>query len=73
MTGFLLGTVPFRNVYLHGLVRDARGRKMSKSLGNIIDPLTMIEKYGADAARLSLVVGASPGNDVKLSENRVRG
>ncbi len=73
MTGFLLGTVPFRNVYLHGLVRDAQGRKMSKSLGNIIDPLTMIEKYGADAARLSLVVGASPGNDVKLSEDRVRG
>src|SRR3989338_700273 len=73
MTGFLLGTVPFRNVYLHGLVRDAQGRKMSKSLGNVIDPLTMIEKYGADAARLSLVVGASPGNDVKLSEDRVRG
>ena len=73
MTGFCLGTVPFRNVYLHGLVRDAQGRKMSKSLGNVIDPLTMIEKYGADAARLSLVVGASPGNDVKLSEDRVRG
>ncbi len=73
MTSFLLGTVPFRNVYLHGLVRDARGRKMSKSLGNVIDPLTMIEKYGADAARLSLIVGASPGNDVKLSEDRVRG
>lgn len=73
MTGFCLGTVPFRNVYLHGLVRDGQGRKMSKSLGNIIDPLTMIEKYGADAARLSLIVGASPGNDVKLSEDRVRG
>jgi len=73
MTGFLLGTVPFRNVYLHGLVRDGQGRKMSKSLGNVIDPLTMIDKYGADAARLSLVVGASPGNDVKLSEDRVRG
>ena len=73
MSGFLLGTVPFRNVYLHGLVRDDKGRKMSKSLGNIIDPLTMIEKYGADAARLSLIVGASPGNDVRLSEDRVRG
>ncbi|MDO8552426.1 MAG: class I tRNA ligase family protein [bacterium] len=73
MTGFCLGTVPFRNVYLHGLVRDAKGRKMSKSLGNVIDPLTMTEKYGADAARLSLIVGASPGNDVKLSEDRVRG
>jgi len=73
MSGFLLGEVPFRNVYLHGLVRDGQGRKMSKSLGNIIDPLTMIEKYGADAARISLVIGASMGNDVKLSEDRVRG
>ncbi len=73
MSGFLLGEVPFRKVYLHGLVRDGSGRKMSKSLGNIIDPLTMVEKYGADAARLSLVIGASMGNDVKLSEDRVRG
>lgn len=73
MTGFLLGTVPFRAVYLHGLVRDTQGRKMSKSLGNILDPLVMTEKYGADAARLSLIVGAAPGNDVKLSEDRVRG
>lgn len=73
MTGFCLGQVPFRNVYLHGLVRDGQGRKMSKSLGNIIDPLVMTEKYGADAARLSLIIGASPGNDVKLSEDRVRG
>ena len=73
MSTFLVGSVPFRNVYLHGLVRDGKGRKMSKSLGNIIDPLTMIEKYGADATRLSLVVGVSPGNDLKLSEDRVRG
>ncbi|MDO8561405.1 MAG: class I tRNA ligase family protein [bacterium] len=73
MSGFLLGDVPFRQVYLHGLVRDGQGRKMSKSLGNIIDPLTMIDKYGADAARLSLIIGASPGNDLKLSEERVRG
>jgi valyl-tRNA synthetase len=73
MSGFLLGQVPFRAVYLHGLVRDGQGRKMSKSLGNIIDPLTMIEKYGADAARLSLIIGASMGGDVKLSEDRVRG
>jgi valyl-tRNA synthetase len=73
MSGFLLGQVPFRKVYLHGLVRDGQGRKMSKSLGNIIDPLTMIEKYGADAARLSLIIGAAPGNDIKLSEDRVRG
>ena len=73
MSGFLRGEVPFRQVYLHGLVRDGQGRKMSKSLGNIIDPLTMIEKYGADAARLSLIIGAAPGNDVKLSEDKVRG
>ena len=73
MSGFLRGEVPFKNVYLHGLVRDDQGRKMSKSLGNIIDPLTMIEKYGADATRLSLIIGASPGNDLKLSEDRVRG
>jgi valyl-tRNA synthetase len=73
MSGFHLGQVPFKNVYLHGLVRDGQGRKMSKSLGNIIDPLTMIEKYGADATRLSLIIGASPGNDLKLSEDRVRG
>lgn len=73
MSGALLGDIPFRKVYLHGLVRDEKGRKMSKSLGNIIDPLDMVEKYGADAARLSLIVGAAPGNDIKLSEDRVRG
>lgn len=72
MSGFLLGEVPFKHVYLHGLVRDGQGRKMSKSLGNIIDPLDMIEKYGADAVRLSLIVGAAPGNDIKLSEDRIR-
>ena len=73
MSTFLRGEVPFKKVYLHGLVRDGQGRKMSKSLGNIIDPLTMIEKYGADATRLSLIIGASPGNDLKLSEDKVRG
>lgn len=72
MSGFHLGQVPFKNVYLHGLVRDDKGQKMSKSLGNIIDPLDMIEKYGADATRLSLIVGAAPGNDVRLSEDKVR-
>jgi valyl-tRNA synthetase len=73
MSGFHLGQVPFENVYLHGLVRDNKGRKMSKSLGNIIDPLDMIEKYGADATRLSLIVGAAPGNDMPLSEDKIRG
>jgi len=73
MSEVLMGEVPFKRVYLHGLVRDDKGRKMSKSLGNIIDPLTMADKYGADATRLSLVIGASAGNDIKLSEDRVRG
>jgi valyl-tRNA synthetase len=73
MSTFLMGEVPFKNVYLHGLVRDGQGRKMSKSLGNIIDPLDMIEKYGADAVRLSLIIGAAPGNDIRLDENRIRG
>lgn len=73
MTGFLLGDIPFHKVYLHGLVRDEKGKKMSKSLGNAIDPLEMSDKYGADATRLSLVIGAAPGNDIKLSEDRIRG
>lgn len=73
MSTYLVDEVPFKTVYLHGLVRDEQGRKMSKSLGNIIDPLTMIEKYGADATRLSLVIGSSPGNDMKLSEEKIAG
>ena len=73
MSGFLLGDVPFKTVYLHGLVRDAKGQKMSKSLNNSIDPVDMAEKYGADAARLSLLVGNAPGNDLKLSEDKIRG
>ncbi len=73
MTTYLIGQVPFKTVYLHGLVRDDKGRKMSKSLGNIIDPLDMITKYGADATRLSLIIGAAPGNDIKISEDKVRG
>jgi valyl-tRNA synthetase len=73
MSTALLGEVPFRDVYLHGLVRDEKGRKMSKSLGNTFDPITLIEKYGADATRLSLIIGAAAGNDIKLSEQRVKG
>ncbi|MCF7845671.1 MAG: valine--tRNA ligase [Candidatus Peribacteraceae bacterium] len=67
------GKSPFETVYLHGLVRDERGRKMSKSLNNGIDPLEMIEKYGTDALRLSLVVGSTPGTDLKFSETKVTG
>jgi len=73
MTGFHLGQIPFKHVYLHGLVRDEKGRKMSKSLGNIVDPLDLIGKYGADALRMGLIVGSGPGNDTKLSENNIKG
>ncbi|PJE76883.1 valine--tRNA ligase [Candidatus Uhrbacteria bacterium CG10_big_fil_rev_8_21_14_0_10_48_16] len=73
MTTYTLGQIPFEKVYLHGLVRDEQGRKMSKSLGNIIDPLDMIAEYGADATRLSLTIGSTPGNDSKLSEAKVAG
>ncbi|MCR4306562.1 MAG: class I tRNA ligase family protein, partial [Candidatus Yonathbacteria bacterium] len=72
MTTYLLGDIPFKNVYLHGLVRDERGRKMSKSIGNVIDPLDMIKIYGTDATRMSLIIGTSPGNDMKLSEDKIR-
>ena len=65
------GQVPFDTVLIHGLVRDAQGRKMSKSLGNGIDPLEIIEKYGADALRFTLATGNSPGNDLRFSEERV--
>ncbi len=73
MSNYVLGDIPFETVYLHGLVRDEQGRKMSKTLGNVIDPLDMIAKYGADATRLSLLVGNTPGNDLKLSEEKIAG
>lgn len=72
MSTALRGEVPFQNVYLHGIVRDKHNRKMSKSLGNIVDPLDMIKDFGADAVRMSLIVGAAPGNDLPLSEDKVR-
>lgn len=65
------GQTPFKTIYLHGLVKDKEGRKMSKSLGNGIDPLDMIEKYGTDALRLTLSVGNTPGNDLKFDEANV--
>ncbi len=73
MTTYALDEVPFETVYLHGLVRDKQGRKMSKSLGNGIDPLDVIAKYGADPVRLSLVIGATPGNDVRLYDEKIAG
>ena len=66
-----MGETPFDTVYIHGLVRDAQGRKMSKSLGNGIDPLEVIDQYGADALRFTLATGNSPGNDMRFSTERV--
>ncbi len=66
-----MGEVPFEHVFLHGLVRDAQGRKMSKSLGNGVDPLDIIDQYGADALRFMLATGNSPGNDLKFQIERV--
>ena len=65
------GKCPFSDVLIHGLVRDEQGRKMSKSLGNGIDPLEIIEQYGADALRLTLVTGNAPGNDMRYSEKKI--
>ena len=66
-----MGKPPFHTVLIHGLVRDAQGRKMSKSLGNGVDPLEIIDQYGADALRFSLVMGVSPGNDMRFSTDKV--
>lgn len=66
-----MGEIPFRHVFIHGIVRDSQGRKMSKSLGNGIDPLEVIEEYGADALRFSLLTGNSPGNDMRFYNERV--
>ena len=63
--------IPFDDVYVHGLVRDAQGRKMSKSLGNGIDPLLIIDQYGADALRFMLTTGITPGNDMRFKEDRL--
>jgi valyl-tRNA synthetase len=68
-----MGRVPFRDVLLHGLVRDAQGRKMSKSLGNGVDPLDLVERYGADALRHALLVGVAPGHDMRFSPDKLEG
>ncbi|TAJ22932.1 MAG: valine--tRNA ligase [Nitrospirae bacterium] len=67
------GEVPFRDVYIHALVRDAEGQKMSKSKGNVIDPLSVMDRYGTDALRFTLASMASPGRDIKLAEERIEG
>ncbi|KKT73276.1 MAG: Valyl-tRNA synthetase [Candidatus Collierbacteria bacterium GW2011_GWB1_44_6] len=70
---YMTGKSPFKYVYLHGLVRDEQGRKMSKSVGNVINPLELTEKYGADSLRMALVMSTTPGQDSATGENKVRG
>lgn len=70
---YLSGKAPFGKVYLHGLVNDAQGKKMSKSKGNVINPLDLSSKYGTDALRMALIVGNAPGSDLTLSEDKIRG
>ncbi len=72
-TTFMMGKIPFETVYLHGLVRDEKGRKMSKSLGNVVDPLEIIEKYGTDALRLAMISGTAAGADTRLYDEKVEG
>jgi valyl-tRNA synthetase len=67
----MTGDIPFHTVYLHGLIRDELGQKMSKSKGNVVDPLVVIQEYGADALRFALLTGSTPGNDMKLSLQKV--
>ncbi len=71
MSFFALGEIPFEKVYLHGMILDKQGKKMSKSKGNGVDPLDMIDKFGTDATRLSLLMGTTPGNDSRFSEDKV--
>jgi valyl-tRNA synthetase len=73
MSLYNTGEVPFRTVYLHGLIRDHEGRKMTKSLGNVVDPIQVLERYGTDALRFVLATGGAPGNDMRISDERLEG
>ena len=73
MSLFAVGEIPFENVYLHGMVLDEHGKKMSKSKGNGIDPIEVIDKFGTDAVRLSLLIGNTPGNDLRINEKKIEG
>ncbi|MDE1970202.1 MAG: valine--tRNA ligase [Patescibacteria group bacterium] len=73
MTTYLTGQIPFKTVLLHGIVRDAQKQKMSKSKGNMVDPLEMIEQYGTDALRFALIFNTAPGTDSALAEDKIRG
>ncbi len=70
---YITGEIPFKTVYLHGLVLDAKGQKMSKSKGNVINPLDLTDKYGTDAFRIGMIVGNTPGTSLALAEDRIRG
>lgn len=70
---YRIGKVPFKDVYLHGLVRDKDRQKMSKSKGNVVDPLGVADTYGTDAVRMALVIGNTAGNDIVISEDKIRG
>ncbi len=72
MSRYLIDQIPFKTVYFHGIVRDISGKKISKSSGNNIDPIDVINEYGADALRMALVVGVGPGNDTKFDMNKVK-
>ena len=72
MSQYLIGDIPFKIVYLHGILRDAKGQKFSKSLGNGVDPIEIIEQYGADALRMSMIVGIGPGADSKFDIQKVK-
>ncbi len=72
MSTYLVGEIPFKTVYIHGLIRDKQNRKFSKSLGNAIDPIDMIDKYGTDALRMALLVAVAPGQDIKFDEDKTR-
>ena len=65
------GQVPFRTVFLHGLIRDASGAKMSKTRGNTMDPLDLVERYGTDALRFALTTGTAPGNDMRITDGKL--
>ncbi|MCE9585082.1 valine--tRNA ligase [Candidatus Nomurabacteria bacterium] len=73
MSEYALGEIPFKNIYLNGTVRDSKGQKMSKSLGNGVDPIEISQKYGSDAGRMALIVGTAPGTDSKVDENKIKG
>lgn len=72
MSKYLLNDIPFKTVYLHGMVRDEKGRKMSKSLGNIVNPVDLIDKYGTDALRMAMIVSVGPGSDSNLGEEKIK-